>query len=131
MIVLDASALVELLLDRPGAARTVAAIGDRRSLHAPHLLDTEVLHVLGRWVSRGWLAPPRAAFALRDLAQLRLVRHAPAPLSARVWTLRDRFTAYDATYVALAEVLDATLVTGDGRLARGAAELVPSVYAVP
>ena len=129
MIVLDASALVDLLLRRPAARETAAAIGTERTIHAPHLVDTEVLHVLRRWVTRDWLALPRAEIALRDLAELRLMHHGHRPLRARVWALRERFGAYDATYVALAEALDATLVTSDGRLARGARGFVPVVHA--
>lgn len=127
MIVLDASALIDLLMRRPTAARTAAAIGDRRAIHAPHLIDTEMLHVMRRWVARGWLALARAEIALEDLAELPLVHHDHKPLRARVWALRERMSAYDATYVALAEALDATLVTADGRLARAAAELVATV----
>lgn len=127
MIVVDASALIELLLHRPGAPKTVAAIGARRALHAPHLVDTEVLHVLRRWVLREWLSPKRAGVALDDLSDLPLVYHEHRPLRDRVWRLRERMTAYDATYVSLAEALGATLVTADRRLARSAGELVPIV----
>lgn len=127
MIVLDASALIDLLLLRPGAARTVAAIGDRRAIHAPHLVDTEVLHVLRRWVAREWLPLPRAETALSDLDDLPLVHHEHQPLRARIWGLRARMSAYDATYVSLAEALDATLVTADRRLARAADGLVATV----
>ena len=129
MIVLDASALVDLLLRRPAAPKTVAAIGDRRVIHAPHLIDTEVLHVLARWVGRGWLALARAETALTDLGDLALVHHDHLPLRARVWGLRERMSAYDATYVSLAEALDATLVTADRRLARAAGGLVATVDA--
>ena len=100
-------------------------MGEYRAIHAPHLADTEVLHTLLRLVHREWLSPSRAKLALDDLTDLRLVRHAHAPLGERVWALRDRLSAYDATYVALAEALEATLVTGDTRLARGAEALVP------
>lgn len=129
MIVVDASALVDLLLRRPAGRRVATAITDRRSIHAPHLLDTEVLHVLRRWLARGWLTPPRAEEALRDLGDLRLVQHDHRPLRERVWALRERMGAYDATYVALAEALGATLVTTDGRLARAAAGIVEAIDA--
>lgn len=71
-----------------------------------------------RWVARDWLALARAEIALKDLADLPLVYHDHKPLRARVWALRERMSAYDATYVALAEALDATLLTTDTRLAR-------------
>lgn len=127
MIVVDASALIELLLRRPGAPKTIAAISDRRALHAPQLVDTEVLHVLRRWVLRDWLSLARAEIALDDLRELPLVHHDHRPLRDRVWRLRERMSAYDATYVSLAEALGATLVTADRRLARAATELVPTV----
>lgn len=127
MIVLDASALVDLLLRRRTASRTVAAIGDERAIHAPHLVDTEVLHVLRRWVAREWLPLARAAAALDDLDDLPVVHHDHRPLRARVWGLRERMSACDATYVSLAEALDATLVTADRRLARAAGALVSTV----
>lgn len=129
MIVVDASALVDLLLNRPSGPRTAAAIGGQQAIHAPQLLDTEVLHVLHRWVAREWLTLPRAETALRDLGELRLVHHDHRPLRPRVWALRDRMGAYDATYVALAEALDATLVTTDRRLGRAARGFVATVDA--
>jgi len=129
VIVIDASALVDLLLNRPTAAGTTAALAGRRSLHAPHLIHTEVLHALRRWVGRGDLGGARAETALGDLRDLPLVPHGHAPLTERVWALRERLSAYDATYVALAEALDATLITADGRLARAARPLVPIVHA--
>lgn len=127
MIVLDASALIDLLLRRRTASGTVAAIGAERAIHAPHLVDTEVLHVLRRWVAREWVSLPRAQTALSDLDALPLVHHDHRPLRARVWGLRAVMSAYDATYVSLAEALDATLVTADRRLARAAGGLVATV----
>jgi predicted nucleic acid-binding protein len=119
MIVLDASALVELLLGtEPG--RTIGArIADPRlGLHVPHLADVEVAQALRRYVRDGTLDADSAASALTDLRSLDLERHAHEPLLDRVWALRDNVTAYDAVYVALAEALEAPLVTCDGRLAR-------------
>ena len=125
MIVSDASALLDLLLRRPAASDIQARVEAELALHAPHLVDTEVLHALRRWVARGDLAPRRAQEALEDLADLPLVRYPHPPLSARVWSLRERLSAYDATYVALAEGLGAALLTADRRLARGAAGIAP------
>ena len=127
MIVADASALVDLLLDRPGAHMTRSALAGERALHAPHLIQTEVLHALRRWTGRGLIGAARAEAALADLGALPVVHHAHEPLNPRVWALRDRFSAYDATYVALAEVLRATLVTADRPLAHGARALVEVV----
>lgn len=119
MIVLDASALVELLLGT-GLGRSVAErIADPGlGLHVPHLADVEVTQVLRRLVRDGQLDAASAASALRDLRALDLERHPHELLLERVWALRDRLTAYDAVYVALAEALDAVLLTSDARLAR-------------
>lgn len=123
MIVVDASALLDLLLRRPAAERIEVEIESELVLHAPHLVDTEVLHGLRRWVGRGRLSPQRAERALEVLSAMPMRRYPHAPLSQAVWSLRDRLSAYDATYAALARGLRATLLTSDGRLARGAAGL--------
>ncbi len=125
MTVVDASALLDLLLGREPSGRIGAELEREQVLHVPHLADTEVLHGLRRWVRRGALTSERAQLALRRVLALPLVRHPHEPLTWGVWSLRDRLTAYDATYVALARALDAALVTTDGRLAREAAGLVP------
>ena len=119
MIVLDASALVELLLNT-AAGRTIATrIADPAlSLHVPHLADIEVTQALRRYVNDGDLEAADAAIALADLRALDLERHAHEPLLDRVWALRHHLSAYDAVYVALAEALDTVLLTCDGRLAR-------------
>jgi predicted nucleic acid-binding protein len=83
---------------------------DDDDLHAPHLLDVEVLRAPRRIVRRGEVKVDRAGEAIEDLAVLRIVRHAHADLAARAWDLRENFTMYDA----LAEALDATVVTCDG-----------------
>lgn len=127
MIVPDASALLDLLLWRPPAARIEAELENERTLHVPHLVDTEVLHGLRRWVLRGALSLDRAGHALDALSDLPLVRYPHSQLSRRVWGLRERLSAYDATYTALAEALDASLLTSDGRLARGAGGVVPVI----
>ena len=88
------------------------------TLHVPHLFDVEVLNVLRRHALRGALSEARARLALRRLSGAALDRYPHGPLVARIWDLRDNLTAYDAAYVALAEALDAPLVTTDDRLAR-------------
>jgi len=119
LIVLDASAAVEVLLQTAaGTPMTERLLDPAESLHAPHLLDIEVAQILRRFVRRGELAPDRARQALDDLASLPLERYSHEILMSRVWTLRENLTAYDAAYVALAEVLEATLLTRDGRIAR-------------
>ena len=119
MIVLDASAAVEFLLNTPLGER----VGDRlssahTSLHAPQLLDVEVLHVLRRLCLGKVVTERRASQALADLAELPVVRYSHEELIGRAWKLRATLTAYDAMYVALAEALDATVVTCDRRLGR-------------
>ena len=80
-------------------------------------MDIEVAQVLRRYVREAQLTDEDAATAIQDLRDLDLTRHAHEPLLDRVWALRKNFSAYDAVYVALAEVLDASLVTCDRRLA--------------
>ena len=106
MIVLDASALVEQLLDTPkGIQLQKRCLSGSESLHCPHLLDVEVAQVLRRYCQRGWLSATRAFQAMEDLADFPLTRYAHNPFLYRIWDLRENLTSYDATYVALAELL--------------------------
>jgi predicted nucleic acid-binding protein len=88
------------------------------ALHAPHLVDLEVLSVLRRQANAGTLGERRVGLAIRDLIDLPITRYPHLPFVRRSWELRDNLTAYDAVYVALAETLFCTLVTADARLAR-------------
>jgi predicted nucleic acid-binding protein len=118
-MVVDASALVELILGTPAGRAIASHIADpNEALHAPHLADVEVAQALRRYVREREIDEPTAAVALDDLRALDLQRHAHEPLLARVWDLRKNLTAYDAVYVALAEVLDDVLLTCDGPLSR-------------
>lgn len=118
MIVVDASVVVEVLLRTPAAdAIAERLFTPRETLHAPHLMDVEVAQVLRRYVARGELQPEHGRALVALLAQFPITRHAHQPLLARIWTLRDNLTAYDAAYVALAEGLRAPLLTRDERLA--------------
>jgi predicted nucleic acid-binding protein len=119
VIVLDASVILEVLL-RTADSDAIAdrILQSREQLHAPHLLDLEVAQVLRRYVARGDLTEGRGREALDVLAVFPLTRYAHEPLLSRIWELRERLTAYDAAYVALAEALDAILLTRDQRLAR-------------
>lgn len=94
------------------------ALEPSERLHAPHLLDIEVANALRRLVHRKEIAAVRAAQVFEDFAQLLIQRHVHEPLLPRIWQLRDALTPYDAAYVALAEALDAPLLTCDGKLAR-------------
>jgi predicted nucleic acid-binding protein len=117
VIVVDASAVLEVLLRTRAAGRLEARLFGRVSLHAPHLLDVEVAQVLRRYAARGELTAARGVEALADLAAFPLTRYPHDLLLARIWALRENLTAYDAAYVALAEALRAPLVTRDERLA--------------
>ena len=122
MIVVDASVAVEVLLRLPaGVAVEPRLFGPDETLHAPHLLDVEVAQVLRRYALAGELEAERARLALHDLADFPLHRYAHDFLLTRVWELRANLTAYDAVYIALAEALDAPLLTRDQRLAKAPA----------
>lgn len=119
MIVLDASAAIAWLLKTPAAAKV-----DRRlfsfpppTLHAPHLLDVEIAQVLRRYVRDKTMTASRGEEALQDLQDLPLNRYPHDILIPRVWELRAVLSAYDAVYVALAELLDAPLLTCDRKIA--------------
>ena len=117
MIVVDASAILELLLDATAASDIEnRLLGTMESLHAPHLLDLEVAQVLRRYVSAGELTPQRGRQALGDLGALPIIRYPHNLFLPRIWALRHNVTA-DAAYLALAESLPAPLVTCDARLA--------------
>jgi predicted nucleic acid-binding protein len=118
VIVLDASAVLEVVLATPAAPAVLnrlVAVGE--TLHAPHLIDLEVLQVLRRYCATGEVSPVRAAEALADYLDFPIVRYPHDVLAVRIWELRENLTAYDAAYVALAEALSAPLVTRDRKLA--------------
>lgn len=117
MVVIDASALIELLLNPGGFPRIEAVVRDEE-LHAPHLIDIEIVHALRHAVLGSRLDVARALEALEDFSSLWIIRHPHQPLLARTFALRHNQTAYDAVYVALAELLNAPLITRDRRLAQ-------------
>jgi predicted nucleic acid-binding protein len=117
VLVVDTSAVLEALVARDPASRLLDRLARDGDLHCPHLLDTELLHALRRMVQRGEVSAERAEDARSDFADLALARYAHEPLTDRIWALRDNLTAYDATFVALAELLGAPLVTCDAKLA--------------
>lgn len=114
MIVVDASAAVLGLLN-DGDARAVLA---GQPVVSPHLADSEVAHALRSQVLRGTIATSAAERALEVWAHLGLQRVGVTGLLDRIWQLRDNLSAYDASYVAVAEALEVPLVTADARLAR-------------
>lgn len=113
-VVIDASVAVAALLNHHADARHWM---EHRGVVVPHLVDVEVAHVLRRKVLEGATAPEVARRVLRRWARWPVIRISHQPLVDRAWALRENITAYDAMYVALAERLDATLVTLDQRLA--------------
>ena len=118
MIVLDASILLEVVLRTPAAAAAERRIFQPdETLHAPHLIDIEVTQVLRRYAMSGAIDEARGRDALADLVDFPLRRYSHDVLLPRLWILRANLTAYDAAYVALAEALDAPLLTRDRRLA--------------
>jgi predicted nucleic acid-binding protein len=121
LIVVDASVLTDFLLGRASALDALEGeLADREHepVHAPELIEPETLNALRRLAASGRVTDRRATEAASDLANTRLIRYPHAPLRERVWALRHDLTAYDATYLALAEALpDPVLLTGDRGLA--------------
>jgi predicted nucleic acid-binding protein len=133
VIVLDASAAVEVVLNLPRAAPElrIRLARSGETVHVPHVFDLEVLAAIRRHALRGALSDRRTGRALRALHDLRATRYSHVPLRPRIWELRKNATPYDAAYFALAEALRAPLVTVDAALAgaagaRAEVELHPS-----
>lgn len=107
------------------AARRVSQVifAANESLYAPHLIDLEVAQVLRRYARSAVISPERGAEALRDLAEFPITRYPHCELLPRIWEMRHHVTAYDAAYLALAEALEARLVTRDRALARADARV--------
>ena len=122
--VVDASIVVSALLDdRSHVPLGRASLLESGTMHAPHLLDLEVVHAMRRAHRLGTASPERLDRAVERLRSLPVIRHEHVALVRQVWHLRDRLTAYDAAYVTLARALDAVLVTADGAMARAAHDL--------
>lgn len=118
MIVVDASALLEVLLRRPAASNVESWLSQPdQTIHAPHLIDVEVTHVVRRFAMHGKIDDQRGRILLADFSLMSIERYPHDPLLFRAWELRNNFSAYDAMYIALAEVLGAPLITCDRRLA--------------
>lgn len=112
--------MIELLLRTEiGAEVEPHMLGNGASLHAPELLDYEVLSALRRRELRGQIGAVRASEALQDLRAIPIELYPTRPFQERVWNLRHNLTAADALYAALAETIDAPLLTTDAALVRG------------
>lgn len=118
MIVIDASVVFESLLgvERKAVAAR-AAVAAAPALHAPHLVDIEVASSIRRAVRSGTVGGPAAIAALTALGAMAVERYPHGPFLPRIHQLRHSITSYDAAYIALAEALDAELVTCDAKLA--------------
>lgn len=125
MMVVDASAVLEMLLQTPrGMSFRLRVEATEDSLNAPHLLDVEVLQVLRRYQRSAQLDERRGWDAIQDLLDLPITRHPHDLLIVRAWQIRANLSAYDAMYVALAELLHAPLITADRRLAKSVGHTV-------
>jgi predicted nucleic acid-binding protein len=120
MIVLDASVVVELLINGPLAEEIRHALaGSGEALIVPHLLDVEVASALRSLAPGARIDTHWSNQLLSGLAALPAERYAHTPLLGRVWELRHNFTAYDAVYIALAEATNSILYTSDTKLCKG------------
>jgi predicted nucleic acid-binding protein len=120
VIVADASAIGDVLLDNRHALAIRAVLVEHSTVHAPEHFHVEVISLLRSHALRGELGERRRAQALSTLGELRVVRYSVSELSDAVWELRDRLSAYDAAYLALARRLGLSLLTRDGGLAKAA-----------
>ncbi len=110
--------MIEVLLQTPDAALVETHIfAPGETLHAQFLLDLEVANILRKWAARGAIDAVQGSVALADLLHFDLQRHPHDLLLPRIWELRNNVTAYDASYIALAEMSGAILLTRDRRLA--------------
>jgi predicted nucleic acid-binding protein len=118
MMVVDSSALVSALTEEPRLPGLWDVLTGEDELHVPHLLDYEFRSALRAMILRQEIVPARAEGACHIKDTMRLVRHPESDTGQRAWDLRDNFTVYDASYVALAEAMGCALLTSDGKLAR-------------
>jgi predicted nucleic acid-binding protein len=117
VIVIDAGAALEWFMGTPRGLRIAKKLDSPGGIHATHLLDAEIAQALRRLLRSGDIYLSRAEQVLLSLVDSRIQRHSMVPLLPRIWHLRENLSAYDASYIALAEALDAPLLTCDGRLA--------------
>ncbi len=117
-LVVDASVVVAALVDTGTSGRWAEELLVSDDLAAPHLLPVEAGNILRRLALHGEISEDAAALAHADLLDLRVALFPYALDAWRAWELRHNLTTYDASYVALAESLEAELATLDARLAK-------------
>jgi predicted nucleic acid-binding protein len=127
LIVVDTSAVLKALLSSDDTDLALRLAEDE-DLRAPHLLDVELLHVLRRLERTRVVSELQARAIRRDFADMTIERYPHEPLSDRIWQMRSNLTAYDASFVALSELLDVPLITCDARLAGGVHRARVEVY---
>ena len=120
MIVVDTSAVIAVVAGAAQVLRLKRRLNDDTDLHAPHLIDVEVLSALRRMLIAGQISELKAETARLHFSELALTRYPHHRLADRIWALRNNITSYDAAFVALSEALDVPLVTCDTRLAASA-----------
>ncbi|MGH2499450.1 MAG: type II toxin-antitoxin system VapC family toxin [Candidatus Limnocylindria bacterium] len=131
MIVLDASAAVELILRKPAAVRIKEILAANLPIAVPAHFEAEAFAAVRRLLLQRAIESPRAGLAVRDLAALPGARVPLAPLLGRAFALRDRFEAHDVFYVALAEAARASVLTCDARLARALSGWLTTHFVLP
>jgi len=117
VIVLDASAVLEWLFDTPKAAALQRILTEETNFHAPELIDVEIAQVIRRYHLNQGVSVERCRQALDDFCDLPVHRVGHRDLLPLIWDYRDNLSAYDAAYVALAQLLDTRLITSDRKLA--------------
>lgn len=127
MIVVDASVVVDLLLEEDFSPKVIDKLSEYGDIVAPYLVDHEVLNSIWRQLRLGKIDVARADLAIDDLANLTIARKPTHGVNHRIWDLRDNLTPYDAAYVALAEILEVPLVTRDTKIARAAQLFTPVI----
>jgi predicted nucleic acid-binding protein len=120
MIVIDASAVLEILSRTTEGLKLEAGLLSS-VLHAPHVIDLEVLNAVRRWERTGVIGPAETTDILNAYLAIGITRYSHTPLVDSIWSLRHNLTAYDAAYLALAQALDAELLTMDSGLRKMAA----------
>ena len=123
-LVVDASAVVEFVLGSTKGRKAAVVMAAHTALHAPTLISAEALRALRALERRADISPARSAEAVSDVLSIPIRRYPTEPLAGRIWSMRHSVTVYDAHYVALAEALNAPLLTGDRALAAAAGDLV-------